>query len=184
MQPIHTVEYEVTSAWAADVERTLVRWEWRRGGWRDAPQFAAALVFAVLIVWLVVQGLILPGVGGGLMALLTLLVAGTVFRRWSLARATVATLLLARTMSDHRVRVEFGENSVRMEMEFFRGEGAWSELDEILVFKDFWVLYLSNGGRILIPAASVSSELEAFLHSKAQQVGAALMRLEGSTERE
>lgn len=172
MQPIHTIEYELTSAWAAEIERTLARWEWRRGGWRDAPQFVAALVLAVLIVWLVVQGWVVPGVGGGLMALLTLLVIGTIFRRWSMARSTVATALLALHTSERRVRIDFGADRIRLEAEFFRGEGAWKELDEVMAFKDFWVLYLSNGGRILIPGTQVSPEVAAFIQAKAEEVGA------------
>jgi hypothetical protein len=172
MQPIHSLEYELTSAWATDVQRRLARWEWQRSRWRDGPQLAAALILGFLIIFAVLQGWMLPGVGGGLAALLTLFAIGAVFRRWAQSQGALATVLLALQTSDRRVRVEFADDRMRVETEFFRGEGAWNELDEVAVFNDFWVLYLTNGGRILLPTSSIKPELEAFLMTKAQQAAA------------
>jgi hypothetical protein len=81
---------------------------------------------------------------------------------------------LALQSPDRRVRLEFSAERVRLETEFFRGEGAWTELSEVVIFADFWVLHLSNGGQILIPAASLSPELEAFIRAKAEEVTAAV----------
>lgn len=170
MNPIHSVEYEVTSAWVTQLERELSRWEWRRGVWQDAPQYAAAVIFAGLLVWLVLQGLVLPGVGGGLMALLMFFVLGVVYRRWGASRSAVMTAFLAIHSGERSVRIEFDDQRVRLETGYFRGEGEWSELEQIVIFSDFWILYLSNGGRILLPSARVSSELAEFLRSKALQV--------------
>jgi len=69
--------------------------------------------------------------------------------------------------TDRRVRIEFAEDRLRMETEFFRGEGAWTELDDVVVFAGFWVLRLSNGGQVVIPGSLVSPELEAFIRAKA-----------------
>jgi hypothetical protein len=170
MQPIHSIEYELTTELANDVQRTLVRWEFRRSWRRDAPVFLGALLIAAAIAWLTLQSWILPTVGGGLMCLLSLFVIAALFRLWSISRGAVAATLLPLHTSDRQVRIEFGEERVRLEMEYFRGEGAWTELDEVVVFAGFWVLYLSNGGQILIPGPLVSPELDSFIRAKAQQV--------------
>src|SRR4051812_17674252 len=98
--------------------------------------------------------------------------AGTWYRRSALAGSASATVLLALQSSDRRVRIEFDHERLRMETEFFRGEGAWTELDEIVIFPGFWVLYLFNGGHVIIPAPQVSEALEAFLRDQAQRVAA------------
>src|SRR5437870_8339100 len=170
MQPIHSVEYEVTSEMVGEIQRTLVRWELRRGWRRDVPFFLGGLVFATLIIWLGLAGWIAPAVAGGLMCVVMLFVIGAVLRRWSAARGAAMTTLLALHASDRRIHIDFGEERVRLETEFFRGEGAWTELDEVVVFPAFWVLYLSNGGQILIPSQLVSPELEAFIRAKAEQL--------------
>jgi hypothetical protein len=170
MQPIHSVEYELTSELATEIHRTLLRWELRRGWRQDLPVFAGALAFAALIIWLSLAGWILPGVGGGLMCLVMLFVVGAVYRRRSFAHAAVMIPLLALHTSDRRVRIEFWEERVRLETEFFRGEGTWEELDEVVIFARFWVLHLSNGGKIVVPGDSVSPELDALVRAKAQEV--------------
>ncbi|MBI3411866.1 MAG: YcxB family protein [Planctomycetes bacterium] len=170
MEPLHAIEYELTSELATKVQRTLVPWELRRGWRRDVPLFAGAVVFAALIIWLGLEGWILPGVGGGLICLLALFVIGAIYRRvWS-ARGAAMSALLALHTSDRRVRIEFSDERVRLEAESFRGEGAWTELDEVNVFPGFWLLQLSSGGQILVPDSLVSPELEAFIRAKAQQV--------------
>jgi hypothetical protein len=78
--------------------------------------------------------------------------------------------VLALHTPDRRVRVEFWEERVRLEMEFFRGEGNWEELDEVVVFPRFWVLHLSNGGKVVVPAPLIAPELEALIRAKAEQV--------------
>lgn len=170
MQPIHTIEYEMTSELATEIHRTLVRWELRRGWRRDVPKFLAALVFTALIGWLSLQGWMLPVVGGGLLCLVALFVIGAMFRRWSISSAAGATVLLAMQTTDRRVQIEFAEERVRLETEFFRGEGAWTELDEVVVFPGFWLLHLSNDGQVVVPARLLKHELEAFIRAKAQQV--------------
>ena len=170
MQPIHAIEYELTSELATQIQRCLLRWELRRGRWQDLPVFVGALVFAALIIWVSLEGWILPLVGGGLMCVVMLFVIGAVFRHWSLARGAVTTMLLALYTTDRRVRIEFHDQRVRMETEYFRGEGAWSELKDVAIFPGFWVLYLSNDGHILIPGRLVSPELEALIRAKAHEV--------------
>lgn len=81
MQPIHSLEYEVTTELAAEVQRALAGRELRRGWRRDLSVFFGALVFTALILWLGLQGWILPGVAGGLLGVVTLFVAGALFRR-------------------------------------------------------------------------------------------------------
>jgi hypothetical protein len=170
MQPVHSIEYELTSELATEIQRMLLPWELRRGWRRDVPAFLGALAIAGLIIWLGLAGWILPGVGGGLLCLVMLFVMIAVFRRWSSSRATIAIALLALHSSDRRVRIDFAEERVRLETEFFRGEGAWTELDEVVVFPSIWLLHLSNGGQMVVPASLVSPELEAFIRAKAEQV--------------
>lgn len=176
MQPIHSVEYELTSALAAEIHHKLLRFELRRGWRRDLPTLVGALVFAMLIIGLGLQGWILPGVGGGLLAVLTFLVLGAVLRRLSSSRAAIAMALLAMHTSDRRVRIDFGDDSVCLETEFFRGEGAWSELDDVIVFDGFWVLQLANGGQLVLPIKFLGPPLEAFIRAKASQVLAPICR--------
>jgi hypothetical protein len=174
MQPVHAVEYELTSELAMDIQRTLLRWELRRGWKRDAPVLLGALLFAALIIGLALQGWMLPGVGGGLLCLVVLFVLAAVFRRRSLSRAALVIPLLALHTTDRRVRVEFFEERVRLETELFRGEGAWIDLDDVVVFPRFWVLHLGNGGTIVVPGAVMLPELEALIRAKAQAVMAPL----------
>jgi hypothetical protein len=176
MQPLHSIEYELTTELAANIHRTLLRWELWRGGRRDVPTFLGAVIFTALILALVLGGWLLPGVGAALLCVAIIFVMGAVLRRWSLSRAATVTALLALQSSDRRVRIDFAEERVRMETEFYRGEGAWTELDEIVLFPGFWALRLSNGGQVVLPVALVSPELETFLRSKAEQVMAPVCR--------
>ena len=66
-------------------------------------------------------------------------------------------------------KLEFHDQRVCMHTEYFRGEGAWSELEEIVKFPAFWSLRFSNSGQIVIPSHLVSPELTTFLHAKAEQ---------------
>jgi|SRR5438132_3835580 len=176
MQPIHSVEYELTSALATEIQRCLLRWELRRARWQNVPVFLGVLIFALLILWLGLHHWILPAVGGGLLCVAALVVIGAVFRRRWAARAALGAALVALHTPDRRVRIEFGEERVRLETEFFRGEGAWTELDGVVVFTGFWVLRLSNGGQLVIPESLVSPELEAFIRAKAQGARAPVVR--------
>src|SRR5207249_3167632 len=85
MEPIHSIEYQLTSELATEVHRTLVRRELRRGWRREVPVLLGALAFAALIIWLGLKGWILPGVGGGLLCVVMFFVIGAVWRRWALA---------------------------------------------------------------------------------------------------
>jgi hypothetical protein len=172
VQPIHSVEYELTSELAQDIRSALYRWELRRGRWHDLPVFAGALGFVVLIAWLSLAGWILPGVGGGLLCLVALFVFVAVYRRRVVSYAAISIPLMALHTSDRRVRIEFWEERVRLETEFFRGEGTWEELDEVVVFPSFWVLNLANGGKVVVPSPLISPELEALVRAKAEQVTA------------
>ncbi len=174
MQPLHAVEYELSSEMATNIHRALLRWELRRGWRQDLPVFIGALIFAGLLIWLSLQGWILPGVGGGLMCVVMLFVVGAIYRRRALSYSAVMIPLLALHTSDRRVRIEFWEERVRLETEFFRGEGAWTELDEVVLFPAFWALHLSNGGKIVVPTSLVSPEVEALIRAKAEQVLAPL----------
>jgi hypothetical protein len=176
MEPIHSVEYELSSALATEIQRCLLRWELRRGRWQNVPVFLGTLIFTVLVLWLGLQGWILPAVGGGLLCAAALAVAGAVLRRRWTARAALASALVALHTTDRRVRIEFAEERVRLETEFLRGQGAWTELDDVVVFAGFWVLRLSNGGQVVIPASLISPELEAFIRAKAERVMAPVLR--------
>jgi hypothetical protein len=174
MEPLHVIEYELTSELAAEIRRHVACSERRRSWRRDGPLFLGSLLFAILIAWPVFTGWMLPTVGGGLLLLVALPVVGALWRRASLPHTAGSIALLALYTSDRRVRIEFHEKCVRMDTEFFRGEGAWTELDEIVVFPGFWVLYLTNGGQIVLPGM-ILPELESFLRSKAEEVGAPLI---------
>src|SRR5688572_7405141 len=114
MQPLHAVEYEVTSELATALNRAAVRLELRRGWRRDVPTYLGAAVFAALIVWLGLAGLLMPAYGAGLLCLVALFVFGAVYRRWAIARGAGVTLLVALHSTDHRVRVEFDEERLRL----------------------------------------------------------------------
>lgn len=172
MEPLHSIEYELTSALATEVQGTLVRWDLRRGWRRDVPLLLFALTFAAAIVWLGLSGWILPAVGGGLLFLVTLFVVGAIYRRWSGARTASLMAVLALGTSDRRVRIEFHEQRVRLETEFFRGEAAWTELDEAVIFRSFWLLRFSNGGQIVLPSTTVPAALETFIRTRAEEVPA------------
>jgi hypothetical protein len=172
MEPLHSIEYVLTSELATDVQSALVRWDFRRGWRRDVPFLLCALTFATLIVWLGLSGWVLPIVGGGLLFVLTLFVIGAIFRRWGGARSASLIAVLALGASDRRVRIEFAEERVRLETEFFRGEAAWTELEEAVIFPTFWLLRFSNGGQIVLPSASVSPALESFIRAQSQGIPA------------
>jgi hypothetical protein len=176
MEPLHLIEYELTSELASEVRRTLVRWDLRRGWRRDVPTLLCALALAASIIWLSLSGWIAIGVGAGLLCVVTLFTLGAVYRRWSGAHTASLMALLALGTSDRRVRVEFTEARVRLETEFFRGEAAWTELDEAVVFPSFWLLRFSNGGQIMLPAANISPALQSFIDARAQEVHAPVHR--------
>jgi hypothetical protein len=176
MEPLHLIEYELTSEFATEAQRTLVRWDLRRGWPRDVPVFLCALALGAIIIWLGLTGWISPGVGGGMLCVVTLFALVAVYRRWSKARVASLMALLALGTSDRRVRIEFQEARVRLETEFFRGEAAWTELDEAVVFPGFWLLRFSNSGQIMLPAATVSPALESFIRDRAQEVLAPIHR--------
>src|SRR5262249_12499177 len=142
MEPTHSIEYELTSELATTIQRTLLRRELRRGWRRDVPTFLGAVLFAALIVGLTVGGWLLPGFGAALLCVLMLFVMVAVLRRWSICRATTMTAVLALQTTDRRVRIEFDDEQVRLETEFFRGTGTWTELDEVVVFEGYWLLRL------------------------------------------
>jgi hypothetical protein len=172
MEPLHTIEYEATSELATETHRAILRRELRLGWRREMRTFVAALVLTVIIVWLGASGWLMLGYAAGLLCLVVLCVIGALYRRWSRAGAASWTILMALQTSDRRVRIELTDNGIRLETEFFRGQGTWTELDEIVIFPGFWVLYLSNGGQVMLPASLVSPELETFLRAKAQLVAA------------
>jgi hypothetical protein len=175
MQPIHAIEYELTSELATQIQRCLLRWELRRGRWQDLPVFVGALVFTVLILLLGLRGWIQPGFGAGLLCVVALAVGVALFRRRWATHVAIGTALVALHTSNRRVRIELAEDRLRMETEFFRGEGAWTELEDVVVFAGFWVLRLSNGGQVVIPGPLVPPGVEAFIRAKAQQVAAPVL---------
>jgi hypothetical protein len=176
VEPLHSIEYVLTSAQATEVQVALMHWELHRGWRRDLPFLLCALTFATLIVWLGLTGWLLPIVGGGLLFVLTLCVTGAIYRRWAGARAGSLIAVLALGTSERRVRIEFHEERVRLETEFLRGEAAWAELDEAVIFPSFWLLRFSNGGRIVLPSATVSPKVESFVRTQAQEVLAPVLQ--------
>jgi hypothetical protein len=172
MEPLHLIEYELTSELATEVQRTLIRWDFRRGWRRDLQILISALAFTALILWLGLTGWILPGVAGGLLCVVVLFIVGALYRRWSGAYSASMIAVLALHTQDRRVRIEFLENRVRLETEFFRGEGAWTELDEVVIFPSFWLLRFTNSGQIVLPAAKVTPALESFIKAQADEIPA------------
>ncbi|MBM4070486.1 MAG: YcxB family protein [Planctomycetes bacterium] len=175
MEPIQSIEYELTSEMATEIQRELVRWELRRGWRRDLPVLVGGVLFIALIVALGLGGWILPAVGGGLACLVVFFAMGAVWQRWWASQAAASMALIGLHTMERRVRVEFAEDRVRMETEFFRGEGAWTELDDVVVFATFWLLRLRNGGRIILPAKTITPELDAFIRAKAEQMTAPVL---------
>jgi hypothetical protein len=169
---MHVIEFELTSELATEVRRTVVRWDLRHGWRRDVSYSLAALGFAALIVMLGLQGWITPGVGAGLLCVVVLCVLGAVYRRWTAAHMAGLVAILGLHTTSRRIRMEFYEQRVRMETEFFRGEGAWTELDEVVIFPSFWLLRFSNSGQILLPSATISPILDEFIRGQAQEVEA------------
>ena len=170
MEPKHALEYDLTSELANDIQRTLLRHSMRHGWRRDVPLILGWLVFAFLLAWPVLSGWMPPGVGGALLFFATLIVLCTIYgRRWR-TYTSATSAIVALHMPDRRVRLEFHDGRVCMETEYIRGEGAWTELEEIVVFPTFWALRFSNEGHIVIPSSLMTSELQAFLRSKAEQV--------------
>ena len=169
MEPAHALEYELTSELANDIQRTLLRFSMRHGWRRDLPLILGWLVFALLLAWPVLAGWMWPGLAGGILFIATLIVLCTIYgRRWR-AYTSATSAIVALHMPDRRVRLEFHEQRVCMETEYIRGEGAWTELEEIVVFPTFWALRFSNEGHIVIPRTFVTPELQSFLHAKAAQ---------------
>jgi hypothetical protein len=172
MEPIHAIEFELSSELATEVQRTVVRWDLRRGWKRDLPYFLVAIGFAALIIMLGLKEWITPGVGGGLLCVVVLFVLGMIYRRWGAAHMASLMALLGLHTTNRRVRIEFYEQRVRMETEFFRGEGAWTELEEVVIFSNFWLLRFSNGGQIMLPGSVISPALDEFIRVQAQEVSA------------
>lgn len=170
MGPVHSIEYELTTELAANIQRTLLRWQLRRGWRRDLLAFITVLGVAGIIIWLWLGEWIPTGMGAVLLFVVVFFGMVSIARRWSRARAGAATAILGLYSSDRRVHIELADERVRLETEFFRGEGAWTELDAVVVFDGFWALLLSNGGQIVIPGSMMSGELEKFLRAKARQV--------------
>jgi hypothetical protein len=172
VEPIHVLEFELTSELATEALRAVTRWDLRQGWRREVWYALLAFGFAALIVMLGVEGWISPGVGAGLLCVVVLFVLGAIYRRWSAARMAGLVAVLGLHSTSRRVRIEFYEQRVRMETEFFRGEGAWTELDEVVVFPSFWLLRFSNGGQILLPTPTISPVLDEFIRGQAQEIEA------------
>jgi hypothetical protein len=170
MEPKFALEYELTSEMATEIQRTLMRAALQQGWRRDLPLILGWLAFALVLAYPVFIGWLTPGIGGGLLFFATLLALCTMYaRRWR-AYSIASSAVVALHTSDRRVRLEFHEQRVSLQAEYFRGEGAWSELEELMVFPAFWALRFSNSGVVVIPAEHVTPELGEFLHAKAEQV--------------
>jgi hypothetical protein len=175
MEPLHVIEYDLTSELAKEIHDNLVRWDLRRGWRRDLPILLCALTFGALVIVLGLQGWVQPGIAGGILCVPALFVIGAVYRRWSGVYTAGLIAVLALGTSDRRVRIEFTDKRARIETEFFRGEGAWTELQEVVVFSDFWLLRFTNSGQIVLPAAKMSPDVEAFLRTQAQEMQAPIL---------
>jgi hypothetical protein len=161
---------------ASEIQRDLLRFA-LRGWWRkDLPVLLWGVVLAFLLAIPVMVGWLLPGVGGGLLCLVTLFVLASLLRRRWHAQAAAGTAVIGLYSSDRRVRLEFLDDGVRMETEMLRGEAAWTELDELVEFPTFWSLSFSNGGHIAIPTALLSADLRSYLENKAHEASAPLLR--------
>lgn len=176
MEPAHAIEYVLTTEIATEIQRELLRFA-LRGWWRkDLPVLLWGVVLALLLALPVMAGWLTPGVGGGLLCMVTLFVLGSLFRRRWHAQAAASTAVIGLYSSDRRVRLEFLDDRVRMETEMLRGEAAWTELDELVEFPSFWSLSFSNGGHVAIPTGHLSADLRSFLENKAREASAPLLR--------
>jgi hypothetical protein len=137
VEAIHSIEYQLTSVLAAEIRHKLLRWELRRGWRRDLQLYVGTLLFAALIIGLGLHGWILPGVGGGLLCVLTLFAFGAVVRRRSHAYVAVGMALLAQQTHDRSVRVEFDDERVRLEWSIsaVKEPGrSWTRLSSLTAF--------------------------------------------------
>ena len=76
MEPKHTVEYELTTEMATEIQRTLLPAVLRHAWRRDVPVILGWLVAALSLAGPVLAGWLSPGVGGGLLFFATLLGLG------------------------------------------------------------------------------------------------------------
>lgn len=176
MEPRHALEYELTSELATDVQRTLLRFALWSGWRRDLPLILGWAAFALLLACPVLIGWLSPGIGGGILFLATFFVLCTIYGRRTHAYWAATSAVVALHTADRRVRLEFHEQRVVMETEYFRGEGAWTELEDVVIFPTFWALRFSNSGHVVIPSPLVTPELHAFLHAKAEEAVAPVRR--------
>ena len=176
MEPKVALEYVLTTEMATDIQRSLLRFVMRHGWRHDLPLILGGCTFALLLGGLVAAGWLLPAVGGAILFLAALFILCTIYgRRWRAYTAATSAVVALHT-SDRRVRIELHEQRACMETEYFRGEAAWSELEELVVFPNFWALRFSNSGHIVIPSALVTPEVKALLEAKAEQVLAVIDR--------
>jgi len=74
--------------------------------------------------------------------------------------------------SHRRMSVDFSEDRIRMEAATFQSTATWNDVDEVLLWPDFWLLRLRAGGQFVVPAAAISPELGELIRRKAADAGA------------
>lgn len=172
MPDTHTVEFDVTDELADRYARAVVdRVILPRGGLLSRPAFL--IVPLLLLLPLVALGWLPPA----MFALLVLLAAGFVVvgmmrRSVCLGEARAAVLAPFEGQSHRRMRVDFAEDRIRMEAPAIESTASWSDLGEVLLWPDFWLLRLRAGGQFVVPASAISSELGDSIRRKAAEAGA------------
>ncbi|MBL8799308.1 MAG: YcxB family protein [Planctomycetia bacterium] len=176
-----TVEFEVTDELADRYARRLVeRVVLPGGGWLSRPAFL--VVPLVLLLPLVVGGWLPPA----LYVVLAVLAGGLALMsraRRSFLRGEARASVLApfEGQTERRLRVVFTDEQIRMEAPDLQSTAAWSDLGQVVVWPDFWLLRLRAGGQFVLPAESVSADLNELIRRKAGETGADLQE-DGRTQ--
>src|SRR5262245_3272981 len=161
IQTLHEVEFELTDELAAEFARVLVGRE-MYGGWRRTlPWALAVFLLGAAIVVLGLQGWITPAVASVLLLILAFPVGIALVRRRSMHQMAMWATMLPFRGTDRTVRIRFSHERVHMETSADEGGGAWSELHELVIFPEFWLLRFVTGVQIALPRSGLSSELVA-----------------------
>jgi len=84
-------------------------------------------------------------------------------RRRSRLRTSDAFL---RRSKEQTVRYVFNDEGVSVESDLAKSEIKWALFDEILKFKDLWLLIYSRSGYMTLPTSDMTEECKLFIEQK------------------